>query len=131
MPTFNGIEITNADGRKISGLSLTGRTEITISGFSIAFVTVRSMFISGMGNYPDPTGACIMGPNDTPYKVYAADYGHGSYSLFSDSSLTTELAAGWYWATDTTNIGGAFDGAGQSILVGTSGEVVTFQGCRR
>lgn len=136
MPTYyNGKEITSTS--KLSGLSLVGRSSITIGGKVTTLSTPAppSMFVygdsGGVSGYPDPGTACMSGAGGSPLLVFVKNNGDGSYSLFKDKAFTNPLSPGWWWSDDTTNIGGGFDPEGSSFLVDPSGLVVMISRCGR
>lgn len=125
MPTYyNGKEITPTS--RLSGLSLVGRTSITIGGKVFTLSTPLSMFIYGDGSYPDFTAACMSGPADSPTQVYIQDNGGGEYALFYTPALTLPVNPGFYWSDNSSNIGGGF---GSSISVTPRG--LTVEPCGR
>lgn len=126
MPTYyNGKEITSTS--KLSGLSLVGRSSITIGGkvTTLSKSDPPSMFVrgdsGGIAGYPDPGNACAGGPGESDLKVFVEDNGDTTFSLFLNKTLTTPLSSGWWWSNDTTNIGGAPTVDGVSILVDPRG----------
>ena len=136
MPTYyNGKEITSTS--VMSGLSLVGRSSITIGGKVTTLSTPDPPFMlvygdsGGISGYPDPGTACMFAGSGPPLKVFVKDNGGGNYSLFLNRSLTTPLSPGWWWSDDTTNIGGGFDPGGASFLVDPSGLVVMISRCGR
>ena len=133
MPTYyNGKEIRPTS--KLSGLSLVGRTSITIGGKVTTLSTPPprdppSMFIygdsGGASGYPDPGSACMFAGGGALLKVYVNE---DQSRLFLDSRLTTPVNPGWYWSDDTSNIAG---GVGfSSILVSPSGSIMANDRCR-
>ena len=114
MPTYyNGKEITPTS--RLSGLSLVGRTSITIGGKVFTLSTPLSMDIYGDGSYPDFTAACMLGPVDSRTKVYIQDNGGGDYALFYNPALTLSVNPGFYWSDDSSNIGGGIGGSSISV----------------
>lgn len=132
MPTYyNGKEITSTS--TLSGLSLVGRSSITIGGKVITLSTPPPvMFIYGDGSYRDSPYACMFGPRDgfdffekPSTKVYIQDNDGHDYRLFYNPALTLPVKPGFYWANDTTNIGGGISSLGSSISVTPRGLVET------
>jgi hypothetical protein len=136
MPTYyNGKEITSTS--KLSGLSLVGRSSITIGGKVTTLSTPpppspeMSVYgdSSGASGYPDPGTACMFGAGGTPLRVFVKDNGDGSFSLFKDKAFTIPIGPGWWWSDDTSNIGGGASPEGSPSLVDPSGLVVMISRC--
>ena len=128
MPTYyNGKEITPTS--RLSGLSLVGRSSITIGGKVITLSTPAppSMFVygdgssSGTSGYSDPETACGFGDGGFLLNVFVKDNLDTTFALFLNISFTIPLGPGWWWSDDTSNIDG---GPGSSsFLVNPAGRV--------
>ena len=112
MPTYyNGQEITPTS--IMSGVSLDGRSEITIGGSRITLASPPPRMrltqfgsSNGTSGFPDPQTACMISFNGSPLTCFVGvDKKSKRFQLFNDEQLTTPLRDGWYWSKEVSAFG--------------------------